>query len=509
MKMLNKIHKWLSLAISLFLVLFVVSGIILNHRRLFSCCSVSRNLIPEAYRYRNWNLAAVKGVVNLPSGERIVYGNIGIWKTDNAFYSFEDMNRGFRKGVDQRKTFTVMLSNSGELYAGTLFGLYIFDRAVGTWINIPLPEGEARVVKILENEGTIFVLTRSFLYELHGRSLTMLNIPAPEGFEGKVTLFRTFWVIHSGEIFGSSGRLIVDLAGVALLFLTLSGLYFTFLSYAAGKLSREKYGKLFRINKTCIKWHSRTGFYGFTILMVLVLTGIFLRPPLLISIVRAHVSPIPFTRLADRNAWDDRLRDIVYDKLSSSFIISTGEGFFHFRPGDAQAVTFRIQPPVSVMGITVFEPMPDSSYLVGSFNGLFRWSPHKGIVTYALNRRSARQNHRGNPFDSIAVSGAMICNGQLQAVFDYNAGWIPLEKGASHPEMPAALKFQPFSLWNLAQEIHTGRIFSPIVGGLYVLYVPLMGISTTLVLMTGVWLRLKMGKRKRFIKERIAADDSR
>gem|GEM_PF-3193806 len=78
-----------------------------------------------------------------------------------------------------------------------------------------------------------------------------------------------------------------------------------------------------------------------------------------------------------------------------------------------------------------------------------------------------------------------------------------------HNKLQRFQKPDNFSLWNLAQEIHTGRIFSPIVGGLYVLYVPLMGISTTLVLMTGVWLRLKMGKRKRFIKERIAADDSR
>lgn len=505
MKMLRKFHKWLSLAISLFLMLFVVSGIIMNHRGLFSACSVSRNLLPENYRYENWNLAAVKGFVHLPSGEKLVYGNIGIWKTDSTFKSFADMNNGFKKGVDQRKTFTLLLSKSGDLYSGTLFGLYIFDTADNTWTNIPLPEGEARVVKILEQEGTILILTRSFLYELHGKNLIRLNIPAPQGYDGRVRLFRTLWVIHSGEVFGPVGRLIVDLVGSALLFLILSGLYFTFLSYATGKLPGEKCRKLFSINRTSIKWHSWIGFYGFIVFIVLVLTGSFLRPPLLIPIAKAYVNPIPHTRLAGHNAWDDKLRDIVYDKISSSFIISTSDGFFHFRPGDVHAEAFRIEPPVSIMGITVFEPLPDSSYLVGSFNGIFRWNPHKGLIAYALDGQSPAQGSLGNPFGEIAVTGAMISDGRLQAVIDYNTGWIPLEKGASSPEMPAVIKYQPFSLWNLSQEVHTGRIFSPIVGGLYILYVPLMGIATMLVLITGVWIWLTMRRKKRGVKNSQAA----
>jgi len=505
MKMLRELHKWLSLAISLFLMLFVVSGIIMNHRRLFSACSVSRSLLPENYRYQNWNLAAVKGFVHLPSGEKLIYGNIGIWKTDSTFNSFEDMNNGFKKGVDQRKTFTLLLSKSGELYSGTLFGLYIFDTAGNTWTNIPLPEGEARVVKILEQEGAILILTRSFLYELHGKNLTRLSIPAPQGYDGKVRLFRTLWVIHSGEVFGPVGRLIVDLAGTALLFLIVSGLYFTFLSYATRKLPGEKCRRLFSIDRTSIKWHSWTGFYGFIVFMVLVLTGSFLRPPLLIPIANSYVAPIPHTRLAGQNAWEDKLRDIVYDKPSSSFIISTSDGFFHFRPGDTHAEPFRIQPPVSIMGITVFEPLPDSSYLVGSFNGLFRWNPHKGSVAYALTGQSPAQESGGSLFGEIAVAGVMVSNGRLNAVIDYNAGWIPLEKGASSPEMPAVIRFQPFSLWNLSQEVHTGRIFSPIAGGLYILYVPLMGIGTMLSLITGLLIWLKMRRKKRGLKDSQAA----
>ncbi len=499
MKTLRKCHKWTSLAISLFLMLFVASGIIMNHRGLFSAFDFSRKLLPENYIYRNWNLAAVKGFVHLPSGEKLIYGNIGIWKTDRAFKTFEDMNRGFKKGIDRRKTFTLLRSKSGELYAGTLFGLYRFDEIGNSWKNIPLPEGEARVVKILEIKGKMLILTRSFFYELNGMNLTRLSIPAPQEYDRKVSLFRTLWVIHHGELFGLMGRLIVDLAGMTLLFLTLSGLYFTLLPLAARKLSREKCGKLFLINKTSIKWHSWAGFYGFIVLMIVVVTGSFLRPPLLIPIAKAYVSPIPLTKLAAQNAWDDKLRDIVYDKLSESFIISTGEGFFHFRYGDTQAVAFRVQPPVSIMGITVFEHLPDSSYLVGSFNGIFHWNPRKSSVTYALAGQLPAQVSRDNPYDTLAVTGAMVSNGQLQAIFDYNKGWISLEKRVAHPEMPAVIKSQPISLWNISQEIHTGRIFSPLAGDFYILYVPLMGMATLLVLITGMWLSLKMRRKKQCI----------
>lgn len=488
---MKKVHKWASLIISIFLMLTSASGIIMNHRGLFSTLDVSRRLLHEDYRYYNWNLAAVKGFVNLPSGEKLLYGNIGIWKTDSAFKSFEDFNSGFKSGIDRRKTFTLLRSGSGRLFAGTLFGLYRFDEGGGSWKNIPLPEGEARVVKIIEQGEKIVVLTRSYLYELDGDSLTRLTIPAPRGYAGKVGLFRTLWVIHSGEIYGPAGRLIVDLGGITLLFLSLSGLCITFLPLAARLIPQIKSGALPGIKRLTTHWHGRIGFYGFVILILVVLTGSFLRPPLLLLIANSFVNPIPFTKLAGSNVWEDRLRDIAYDKPSGEFIISTGDGFIHFRPGDENAGAFRIEPPVSIMGITVFEPLPDGNYLVGSFNGLYLWNPRTGMVANALVGLPSGGESAGNPLDVPAVTGAILQEGHLQAVFDYNSGWIPLNETSPHPEMPESIRSLPFSLWNLSQEIHTGRILSPVIGSLYILYVPLMGLATLLVIITGIWIWLR------------------
>jgi hypothetical protein len=496
MKKLRSIHKWLSLAISLFLALFALSGLVMNHRELFSSFDIPRWILPPVYHYRNWNLAAVKGSVELPSGDRLVYGNIGIWKTDPDFKSFEDFSHGLGKGADRRKTFTVLRSSDGNLYAGTLFGLYAFDEAGSLWKRIPLPEGEARVVKLLERNGAILVLTRSFLYELEGESLTKLIIPEPLGYDGKVRLFRTFWVVHTGEILGPVGKLVIDIGAVAVLFLIVSGLFFTVVSKSAGRLTDEARKKPLRISRTDMQWHSLAGFYGFIVLLIIASSGIFLRPPFLIPIASSRVSPIPFTRLAGQNVWDDRLRDIVCDKSSDSCILSTSEGFYRFRPGGEKAVPVDTQPPVSVMGITVFEPFPDGWYLVGSFSGLYIWNPGQGDVLDAITGKPPGDMSRTSPIGDLAVTGVLLKGGRLQALIDYSKGWIPLEKGVTSPVMPAGIKNRPMSLWNLSQEIHTGRIFSPLVGNLYILYVPLTGLSTIVVLITGLWMWLKMRKRK-------------
>jgi hypothetical protein len=43
----------------------------------------------------------------------------------------------------------------------------------------------------------------------------------------------------------------------------------------------------------------------------------------------------------------------------------------------------------------------------------------------------------------------------------------------------------PMSLWNLCLEIHTCRIYEPLIGLLYVLLIPLFGLGIMFVLVTG------------------------
>ncbi len=499
MKRLRKYHKWPSLVIGFFVLLFCLSGIVMNHRHFFSPVNVSRKWMPANYSFKNWNLAAIKGSVWLNDSTRLIYGNIGIWKTDRSFKHFTSFNTGLPKGIDHRKTFSLLYTSNDGLWAGTLFGLYHYNAANRQWQKHPLPESQPRVVKILQHASDIYVLTRSNLYLIEDGSsdARALDLPLPDKHDGKVSLFRTTWIIHSGELLGLTGKLIVDLTGLILILLTLTGFYYTFAPSLAKRTGEQLKSRLKKFNRFSIRWHNRLGVYWMAILLITTITGMFLRPPLLIPIANGRISPLGGNHRT--NFWHDKLRDMVIDSAGKRIIISTSEGFWHWELNDinAKARSFSVQPPVSVMGINVFEPIDDSLFLIGSFSGLYKWNIPENTVRDAVTGLPATPRENSSPFGSLAVAGVLMEKNEPTALFDYDAGWIPLKKGLHPAPMPGELKETPLSLWNFSLEIHTGRIFSLILGDFYILYVPLMGICLLMILITGFWMWMKQQKRKK------------
>src|SRR5690554_184128 len=98
-KYLRQHHKWLGLILIILLVLFSISGIILNHRKTFSPYSIDRKYIPGNYDYKDWNFAAVKSTEKINKDSILIYGNIGVWLTDSLLSGFNEFNAGFPKGV--------------------------------------------------------------------------------------------------------------------------------------------------------------------------------------------------------------------------------------------------------------------------------------------------------------------------------------------------------------------------------------------------------------------------
>lgn len=500
MKKLRKYHKWPSLIVGLFILLFCASGIVMNHRSIFASLDYPRWLMPADYHYNNWNLASVKGFLKISENEQLAYGNIGIWKTDKSFSKFTDFNAGFPDGIDHRKVFTMLKATTGELFAGTLFGLYRYNTSASEWVRVQLPESNPRIVKVLEKDGSLFVMSRSELWELdlEGQETTrQLIIPPSESHDGKAGLFRTMWVVHSGEIFGLAGKLVVDLVGLAVIFMTLTGFFYTFLPKFAKKIKEARRKRLQKLNRKTINWHTLLGVYGLPILLVTVTTGMFLRPPLLIPIANSHVAAIPGTILASENVWHDKLRDIVYDTTDQHFILSTSEGFYALYSTGKNLITkdLALQPPVSVMGINVFEDIGHGEYLVGSFSGLYKWNTTQNTVFDAITGLQVTSYSQGNPFGAIAVAGIYMNENKPVAILNYDAGWMNLQPHVV-PVMPDQLKNQPISWWNLALEVHTGRIFAFMLGDFYILYVPLMGLTVLLIIITGFIMYWKSRKRK-------------
>jgi hypothetical protein len=138
-KFFRKYHKWLGVILACIILSFVFSGIVLNHRDLFSKIDVKRRLLPPEYRYVNWNNAAVKSTLKISPDSILIYGNIGIWLTDSTFSGYTGFTEGFPKGSDNRKIFQMLYTHEKEILAATLSGLYRYNSADKKWRNVILP----------------------------------------------------------------------------------------------------------------------------------------------------------------------------------------------------------------------------------------------------------------------------------------------------------------------------------------------------------------------------------
>ncbi len=508
LKTIRKWHKWPGIILTFFILVFALSGVILNHRELLSSVDIKRSWLPGNYAYHNWNLGAVKGALELDPDHILVYGNIGIWLTDSSFTRYKDFNHGFPKGIDNRKISSLVKTADGRLFAGTLFGLYHFEQ--DSWKPLPLPVKEKRIVRILEKGDSLLVMTRSNLLmaDLSGKviSFRLIHVPPPSDDDHKTGLFKTLWVIHSGEVYGFIGKLIVDFIGMVFIIICITGLIWFFVPLMLKKVRTNAKSRIRTFNRNSLHVHNWLGSWLLPVLILTTLTGMFLRPPLLIPIANSKVGKIRFSELDSPNPWFDRFRDLLYDQEKHIFYFATNDGIY-FSPDALQQplLPFSIQPPVSVMGITVFEKRQDGSLLIGSFSGIFLWHPETGeVYDHFTGLRYEDSGQSGPPFGNISVSGCLRIK-SYEYIFDYAAGAIGLGESPPFVPMPEiVMKNSPISLWNTALEIHTGRIYEPVLGEFYILVVPLVGIFTLVVLVFGFlswWIARKRKKRTLLIKD--------
>ncbi len=505
-RLLKKFHKWPSVAIAFFAFLFAISGIIMNHRSTFSSVDVSRKWLPENYCYKNWNLAAVRGSEYIKSDSLIIYGNIGIWKTSDDFQTFTDFNAGFPNGIDNRKIYSVKKLNK-KLYAGTHMGLYKNEYENQFWEKIHLPVREERIADLGLKGDTLLVLTRHFLLKtVDGENFETIQLPEPTGYIRETGLFDTFWQLHSGEMFGLPGKLIVDLLGVVTVLLSITGLLHFFFPKIIKKRKRKakEVSSLVAIKRKNLRWHNEVGYVFVLFLLINTFFGMHLRPPLLIAIGTKKMGIIPGTHLDSPNPWFDKLRRVEWDEELEKYLFSTSVGFFFADESLKNTLQPAYsQPNVSIMGCNVLEPLGKGNYLVGSFSGMFVWNIQWGsVLDFFTGEPYVEPEGIQSPISANMVAG-LVEGKNVAFWFDYNsgvqriayAGWrMP---SINFPEMPEEIrKASPLSLWNAALEIHTGRIFENILGPFYILYVPLAGICLLLVLISGflLWWKVFRGK---------------
>jgi hypothetical protein len=413
LKFFRKWHRWPGVIMGFFFIIWAVSGIVMNHRQLFSGLDIDRKFLPKEHRYVNWNNAAVKTAIQIGPDSLLVYGNIGVWLTDSAFSSFNDFNNGFPAGIDNRKVSSMLVTLNGNVYAGTLFGLFYFDFHSRRWTKLELPLKDQRIQWLIEKDSEVLILTRSEMLRAPDEpgdfNAVAMHLPPMENYDDKAGLFRTIWVIHSGEIYGNIGKLIVDLMGLIVIFLTITGALHFAMPYALRRLKRMKKPTVMAsaTKRTSAKWHKKAGIWIAVFLLINTVTGMFLRPPLLITIASARVGKIPFSKLDTPNPWEDKLRAVIFDEEIGGYIIGTTEGlFFADEALKTDMVYMPGQPPLSVMGINVFQKTGYGTYLVGTFNGLYDWIPKDGYSRNHINGKlPGEYNTRSKPFGDEMVSG--------------------------------------------------------------------------------------------------------
>ncbi len=494
-------HKWVGIVFCVFLLVFCASGIVLNHRSLFSACDVSRSLLPSGYRVKNFNNGVIKGTERMADGSIVAYGCGGTWLTDSAASRWTDFNAGFPTGADRRNVRNLVRAKDGTLWCTTSFD--VFRHNGKAWQRVDLPKADERLMDLTlaADSLTPVALSRSAVYVIpHTADGTPLynkvqrrELKAAANFEPRETLFRTVWKLHSGELFGLPGRLIVDAIAVVLIALCLTGIVLFVLPYSIRRNRRKGKNEACRSSALRLKWHhtwhNRIGRWTIVLTLFLTVTGTCLRPPLMIPFVLFKTAPANFTR----NAWHDRLRAIRWDSKAQAWLIHTADGFlytdaaFHDAPTVLDASS---TPPVSPMGANVFRQEADGTWLIGSFSGLFRWNGETGEITDCFTQQVPERGF-GGALSAHLVSGYSTHFGR-PVVFDYASG---ANEGRPWKSQPALLAQVPLSLWNVALELHVGRCYAPVLGPLSELFVFLWGTLSTLVLLSGYIIQRRRARK--------------
>lgn len=530
----KKYHRWLGLVLSVFMLVFCVSGIILNHREVFSGCEVSRKWLPASYHIKNFNNGVVKGTVVKKSAAHslssencdsvLAYGCAGVFLTDSRLSTWQDFNAGLPESIDERNVRHVVKAKDGSLWCAALRDVYRYDENSHRWKKVELPGNEERImdVALAKDSMTVVALTRSCVFTIVpfvqygeivkiGKSSSETYrveskiIPAPKKYEPKTTLFKLVWHLHSGEFFGLPGKLVVDAIALVLIVLSITGILLFILPYGirrakklAAKARMKRLGKQFAWN---MKWHNKIGYVTIVLTLWIAITGMCLRPPLMVPLV---LSKLPQAVGEDGNVWQDKLRAIRWDAVQGDWLVSTSEGFLRVDEDFSQAPKMLPDdecPKLSPMGVTVWESGGKGGWIVGSFRGIYRWNP----VNHSLNQ--ILDYFTGKPSEEtsmIPISDNLVCGysedflGGKPLVFDFAKGVEDAKgqavalcndepKTSRNEESMSDLicETAPMSLWNVALELHVGRCYSPFLGPLSDLFVFLSGLLITLVFLSG------------------------
>lgn len=503
-KISKAIHKYLGLFLVLYLIWMTITGVILNHPKTVSGLSIPKIIIPEYYHVTDWHRGALRSVCFTDSLTGYAYGKQGVFKTIDGGKSFKKhMGGDFPSSSYYRKTTDIFYEKiSKRLIASTKAGFYTKRIGDANWHKLETLKNQDEAIKVIKIKDKLLAATRAGFFVCDDVETLRFNPLKTKKAQLSeyVSLVDLFFKLHDGTIFGFPGKLLWDFFAVILLFLSITAFYLWFWPQ---RRKRERVKAPFRhknIFAFFYKYHLKLGIYASLFLVIIVITGMFIHPPLVMLISNNVVSNKYIPHLSNDNPWQDKIINVLYDKGREKLLVDADglwEADYDLKSDFEKSA---IKVSIFAMGSTVFECESDSILLIGSFGGLQRVNTHTGDITNMLPKSNSKMSKRGG-------LGAYMVTGYFktptgQEYFNAHTKGLYKIDGTRDYENFTMPKFMnsdyKMSLWNYAFETHNGRIFKSLVGFFYFFINPLFGLLLVLVLMSGVmdWF-IRNGKKKK------------
>ncbi len=509
------LHKTIGLALLLYLVWMSFSGIGLNHPEWTLGWEMPSWLSPSQYDHADWNRGTLKDALELPGGDRLLAGERGIYLQRNGQLHVEEAMAGeFPDAIRLRPVHDLALAG-GQVYAAGDAGLYHASIQTLRWIRLELPAGISVCNTLIEEQNELVVIHSSGAFTLNVMDQSLRELALPRDTD-RDRLSMVHWVfhLHDGRVWGLAGKVLMDLAGLSLIFLAFGSIWIWFFP----KLVRRRKGKSIpvmgrQLFRWLLKHHLKIGIWALPVFLLLGATGFFMRPPTLLLIANREVPRWLYPGPLPQSPWHESIQAGLIDHARDRLWLSA-DGLWSaaIERDTAGCITAigkfapdSLAAPIFIMGPTVFKEDKPGSFLVGSYSGLFRTAPdsHKSID--ALSLQPAHEINTMKPGENMCAG--LVKLGDRWWMSDHKGAPRPLalpgeaygEAWGTHgePTSPEAFQRAGLSFWNWCFELHNGRLFRDWIGPFYLLVTPLGALLFVLLSLTGLidWLRRRSSRK--------------
>ena len=501
----NWYHKFIGLSIILPLIWMSISGILLNHKELIEDYTMPHWLVPPMYNINNFTRSSIIDFVKIDD-KTFIAGKKGIYLLDNK--KLISFSNGLRDEVILRKVWDLhYLKNKNILLAATEGGLYYLpikenlltnmkQSKESIWKKINITNSPIK--KIVETDDELLIFTSSDFF-LSTKDLNFKKVTPKRDENNHVTMIELFFHLHDGSAWGMVGKIIFDISGLIIIFLSISAFYIWFLPRRLikkkGNLKRKR--KVYRFFH---KYHNKMGLYFIFTILLIAFTAIFMRPPLIVAITDIMVPDIFYPAPRFENPWDKRIENALYDKKRDKLLVQCSDGIWSSNPNLETPFTKEKFKPYFIMGASYFEEV-NGDYIIGSFSGLYRYSPDSDKIFDMISKKYVKEVSRVRPSKKHMVTSYFKYNNKeyitthINGLMDIDGNKVTLF------EQPKIMNEIRLPLWNWMFELHNGRMFKMIIGKWYIILVPISSILFFLILISGLFDYLYTSRTKRRIKK--------